>query len=488
MSTPDQCPMPAEQDRKPRRQMIAAELMGSHTHEAADGVRVTISQRGQQYIARGRWAGRQFGKTLGADPMKATVELRRLLVDIESGAFVPPSESRNRLLPRKVIPRLTLRELCDAFLAEKRPLRGLGTSTTYLSRLRPILDFAERQENLRKWKLARDLDRHFVMGLREFLMQRTTTPNGRAGATLRKMSLRQVQNCLETLRMALAWGLKAEVRKLPPEFIQPVTPEIIGGKLPKDPLRLVLIPLEKRNELLLKMDRWQLQTLSALTILPLRFEDLARALISDVDFERRTLRLGSHLGGNDFSKGKVDVTMPLPDELVKLFQICAGNRKEGPLFLSRQAIDTPGRFRTSWESQEEQTRHFEERLQQTSHPIHSQQDRKALYCQVMQKEFGAVSSDRISRELKVLFHKTGLERVRPYDIRSAVTTEMSRSGMSHLEMTYLTEHTVKDIMNSYTTLDPVTAMQLYFTRIEELLLVLRQRMEDWQNEPRIVPP
>jgi len=408
--------------------MVAAQLLGSHAHTTTNGVNVTISRRNHQYIARGRWNRRQFGKTLGSDPNSAAAELRRLLVDIESGAFLPPSENRHRLLPNKGIPSLTFRQLCDDFLAERRQIRGQNTTRDYLNRLRPVLDFAERQENLRKWKLARDVDRHFALALREFLMHRETTRNGRAGAIPRKMSLRQVQNCLETIRMVLAWALRAEVRKLPPEFVQPITSEIIGGKPPKDPLRPVLVPLDKRIELIQNMDHWQLLTLSCLTILPLRFEDPARLLISDIDFEHRTLRLGGHFGGSDHNKGKVEVTMPLPEELVILFRACAGNRTEGPLFLSLKAIENPQKFKTTWESTEDLQQSFEEQLLTTRQSVSNQQDRKNFFCQVMQHELGAVSSDRIGKEMKSLFGLIGLEGVRPYEIRSGVTTEMARSG------------------------------------------------------------
>ncbi|WP_437194501.1 tyrosine-type recombinase/integrase [Planctomicrobium sp. SH527] len=470
------------------RRMVAAELLGSHTHVTTNGISVTISQRDGKLLARGRWEGKQFGQTLGADPRVAASELRRLLVEIESGAFLPPSESRRRLLPSVGIPRLTFRQLCDQFLDEKRQLRGRNTTTDYLNRLRPVLDFAERQENLRKWKLARDINREFALALRDYLTRRETTRNGRPGASVRRMSLRQVQNCLETARMVLAWALRAEVRKLPPEFVQPITSEIIGGKPPKDPLRPVLVPLNKRIELIENMDDWQLLTLSCLSILPLRFEDPARLLISDVDFSRGTLRLGSHFGGADCNKGKVEVTMPLPPELVKVFQICVGDRKDGPLFLSRNACANPERFQTSWNSPDDLQRAFEDRLCQSKRPINNPQDRKILYCQLMKDDLGAVSADRVGKEMKQLFRKAGLRGVRPYEIRSGVTTEMARSGMSHLEMTYLTEHTVKDIMNTYTALDPVAAMTPYFRKIEPLLEVLRQRLEDFKIPPFPLSP
>ncbi len=51
--TPD--PLP------PSRRMVAAALMGAHTHETADGQCVHVWRRGETYLARGRWNGAAFG-------------------------------------------------------------------------------------------------------------------------------------------------------------------------------------------------------------------------------------------------------------------------------------------------------------------------------------------------------------------------------------------------------------------------------------------
>ena len=153
------------------------------------------------------------------------------------------------------------------------------------------------------------------------------------------MSGREVRNVLETLRMVLTWGARADVRQLPVEFVNPITSEIVGRQPVKDPLRAVPLPLEERLKILDRLDDWQFLNLSILLVLPIRPEDAARALITDVVFEEGALRLGTHFGGGDVNKGKVDVTMPLPIELIELFQLCVRQRTEGPYSVSAGMLE-----------------------------------------------------------------------------------------------------------------------------------------------------
>jgi hypothetical protein len=52
---------------------------------------------------------------------------------------------------------------------------------------------------------------------------------------------------------------------------------------------------------------------------------------------------------------------------------------------------------------------------------------------------------------------------------------MQAARLSHLAMRYLTSHTTKDILNTYTALDMVSEMRLYFQEIQPLLdAIVRQ--------------
>ena len=95
-----------------------------------------------------------------------------------------------------MVPRLSLRQLVNEFLTEKRKLRGRRTADNYRCRLRPVLDFAEQPVSHGRWPLAMDIDRDFVVELRSFLHSHNVTRNGRAGATPKLMSGGQIVNVL----------------------------------------------------------------------------------------------------------------------------------------------------------------------------------------------------------------------------------------------------------------------------------------------------
>lgn len=455
--------------------MTPASLMGEHIHRTTCGINVYVWQRGGNYMARGRFDGKMFGQTLGRDAEAAKARLRRILTDLENGTFVRPTEARKRPLKPNQVPSIDLRGLCNDFLGEKRKLRGADTAADYQSRLAHLLDFAEGIDARRRWPLARDVNRDFVIGYREFLMSRRVARNGRPGAAPRAMSLRHVGNCLDMLRTLLAWGASAAVRRLPVEFVNPVTPDLVPQPPAKDPLRSAPIPLDRRIGMAEAMDRWQFLHLSPLLVLPLRFEDLAGLLVSDVDFEGRTLRLGTRLDGSDFNKGRMTVRMPLPEELVPILRICAGGRVEGPLFRSRAAFEKP-KAAASVFSTAELTGLFHAELAAKAGSVAAEQDRKSLFRGLLRR-LGGVSEDRVGKELRSLLGDDSA--VRPYDVRASVSQEMQDSGMGLRELRYLTLHTVRDIMDVYTALAPAEAMGRYFERIRPLLDVVRRRLADF---------
>lgn len=472
----DQPTAPGDNTRK----MCCTELSGSHLHETSVGTNVAIWRRGETFLARGRFQRRTFGVTLGSNELAAKGELRRLLTAIEDGTFIRPSEARKRPLKCTQVPVYDLRQLCSEFLTEKRSHRGKKTAQDYQSRLAPILDFAERQENKVRWPLARDLDRQFVLELRTFLVNRTVTRNGRPGATPKMMSPRQVVNCLETLRSVIAWALMASVRKLPPEFVNPCTRELIGNPPAKDPLRKVVLTTDRRVDLVGMMDVWQLCNLTLLLVLPLRFEDLARALISDVSLSEQTLQVGSKFGGSDFSKCKVNFVLPLPDQMLPVLRQAIDGRPEGPLFRGRRSLDDPHRHGISVPQNRSDVEQIFGELLAAQKPgsILTDHDRKQVFRELMRK-LGGITEDVIGKEMKELFARIGLGLgIRPYDLRGAVTTDLKNAGINHLELRYLTGHSANDILNEYTGVDPQREIQKHFRSIRPLLDAIEKRFGD----------
>jgi integrase len=456
--------------------MVRAELLGQHSHMTLIGVRVNIYQRSGRYLARGRYRGEAFGETLGADISQASARLRRLLTEIEEGTFLRPTEARTRPLKQGSVPRLDLRRLCDGYLAEVRKRRGKRTTDSYLARLSPVLRFADTPSARRRWPLAMDLDRDFAIELRAALFSTPVTANGRAGSRPRPMSARQVYNVLSTLRSLLAWGLRPDVRKLPADFINPFSPDIVGHKPAKDPLRSVKLPIDHRIRLVESMDAWQLCHLAPSLVLPMRPEEATGLLIADVDLARRRLRFGTRLGGRDFTKGRQSFEIPFPVELIPLLTACKDQRVAGPLFRRRPVFE--GREQPDLIVSEigEIESAFEAELA-AANPgtVQTEQDAKILFRGIL-RHLGSASPDGLSKEFGRLRRLVGLdEGVRLYDARAAVTTEMNRAGVPQLELRYLTGHATGDILNVYVCLDIDGSMTGYFDAIRPLLAAIEER-------------
>jgi integrase len=457
-----------------RSSMVRADLMGGHSHVTDTGVNVYVWQRGTAFIARGRYQGRPFGKTLG-NIATATKTLRQLLCDIENGAFTQPSEARNAPLQSGRVPQLTLRALANEFLKEKRKLRGKKTADTYRSRLGPVLDFAELPNSLRRWPLAANIDLDFATDLRSFLYQHQTTRNGRPGSQRKPLSARQVFNIMDTTRTMLYWARRAEVRKLPAEWVNPMTEDIVGSPPAKDPLRAVKLPTELRMKLIGAMDPWQLCQLSLSLVLPLRPEQAAGLLVSDVDLERSWLSFATRLGGSDFTKGHTTFKVPFPTELRAIIEHCIAGRADGPLLRPRNLV--AGKKSVPPASIEPVAERFAAYLATLpSDEVLNENDRKQQFRKFLAGS-GGISPGALAKAFKNVAGDAGLGGVTLKDAREAVSTEMERAGMPFLALKYLTGHTTKDIMDHYVSLDPTAEMAKYFATIKPLLAAITERWE-----------
>jgi hypothetical protein len=119
-----------------------------------------------------------------------------------------------------------------------------------------------------------------------------------------------------------------------------------------------------------------------------------------------------------------------------------------------------------------------ELLGQPADAVQAEQDRKLIFRRLLRR-LGGVTEDALNKEFKKLLVQVGVKNGPTlYTLRSSVTTAMHRANLPYLEMRYLTGHTTSDILNEYTSLDPVTAMQRYFDTIKPLLAAIKQRAED----------
>jgi integrase len=457
--------------------MAQATLMGSHSHATLSGITVHVWERGGTYLARGRYQGQPFGETLGEDPLQAAARLRDILTKLDNGTYVRPSDRRHQLVSSNRVARLTLRELVADFLRDKRRSRGRQTAGDYAARLAPVLNFAEKSDSLKRWPLALDIDAEFARALRVFLFQYRSTRNGRPGGNPRPLSLRQIVNVLECLRTMLHWARRPQVRKLPPDWVSPLTADLIGLPPAKDPLRQDKLPLRIRAAVVTTMDGWQLCQLALSLVLPLRPDEAAGLIVSDVNFEKGWLEFGARFQDCNFTKARTAFVLPFPPELLTVLLACVAGRAEGPLLRDRRAFERG--VAKAVDSAEHLRRLYEAELsRQPADAVQTEQDRKVVFRRLLRR-LGGVSEGALGREFKDLLTSAGVknEGTSLYSLRHAMTTEMNRAGVPHLELRYLTGHSAADILNAYTTLDPVGAMRRYFDTIRPLLDAITSHAE-----------
>ena len=221
---------------------------------------------------------------------------------------------------------------------------------------------------------------------------------------------------------------------------------------------------------------WQLLHLASLTVLPMRLEGVAGALISDLEDGGATLRLGTRLGGDDYNKGRVTVLMPLPPILQSLFQLCVRGRSEQPLFLCRAQYEGHRKRGRQRKLPRTIRAGFEEVLNSAKKDdLQTEQDRKGTFRDML-RSMGGATENEINKSFNRLFEEIGLPpRIRPYDVRHAVSSDMHRAGVPLLEFRYLTLHKTGDIMNCYTGLNPKREMEKYYESITPLLDAIQRR-------------
>lgn len=291
------------------------------------------------------------------------------------------------------------------------------------------------------------------------------------------MSPRQIKHCLETLRAAINWALRADVRKLPVEYRNPVTRDIVGQSPQKDPLRKAAVPLDVRVQIVHSMDAWELTHLAGRLILPLRHEELCGILISDVNWIGKTLFVGTRFDGCDFTKGRTSFTIPVDPLLLQLWTGCAQGRPEGVLFRNRSAWKKPPtKDPATFSSRQEVEARIASLLGSCkAEDVQTENDRKQVIREYFYK-IGGMHPGDIRRAVKRLYSRVGLPaEVRAYDLKGSTSQSMRESGMPHLESRYLTGHTVNDIMNEYVGLDTQPHMARYYDSISPLQHAIRDR-------------
>jgi integrase len=256
----------------------------------------------------------------------------------------------------------------------------------------------------------------------------------------------------------------------------PFTEDIVGKKPRKDPVRAHALPMDARLELIPFMDEWELCQFVISLVLPMRPNEVAGLLISDVNFAASELKFWTRFGGSDFTKGRTSFIVPFPKQIEPILLRCVAGRREGPLLLSRKALRR-GCPRNSHVNSTEDLEFELENLMASleAGEIQSDQDRKRIFRRIL-NEMGGVTPSVLRKAFKSLFARTeSRQKVTYYKLRSAVTTDMYDAGISYLALQYLTGHAISDTTAGYVSIDPHREMNKYFAATEPLLAALAAR-------------
>lgn len=465
-----------------KRPITSGSLLGKHIHKI-NGVPVYIQYRDDRFLARGRFEGKTFRITLGSTEGEAQAQLLRILGDIERGTFTHPSnpEARHRRRQNRPAPSLTLAELVEVYLAAKRKRIRKATIQTYRSRLGHVLAFVESGDNQQCPPLAQDWDQNTAADLKTFLTRREVARNGKTNSPKKAMTASGIRLVLETLKVVFQWGKTATPRNLPEWFINPITPEIIGNPPSKDPMRTIAFSLERRIRLVRASDRYQLINMGLLYLLPLRPEQLAGLLIPEISWQEQTLWFGTRFGEHDFTKGRTTFRVPYPRQLEVLLRAAVGNRRDGPVFLSRSVFEKRKMPDIELESGENFTAAVQQALAEADPEDYVNIDDGKAICRAAIAKAGGVTENALAKEFHRLAIDAGIEgNDRFYDLRSSVHSEMLKVGVPEEYRRYCMGHRELSggSLDDYTRLDIDslrTEMMRYWEFAGELIEAIVER-------------
>jgi hypothetical protein len=201
-------------------------------------------------------------------------------------------------------------------------------------------------------------------------------------------------------------------------------------------------------------------------------------LVSDVDFDRNWLEIGTRMDGADFTKGRTSFRLPFPPALRPILVACIDGRAEGPLLRSRRSFGGESRFPAVASLRELEQRFAERLAEAPAETVANENDRKQLFRQLL-VDLGGISANQLGKEFKRVVERVGLNDNSIKDLRSSVSSDLMRSGIGLLDLRYITSHSTSDILNEYVTLDPVGAMGEYFATIRPLLEAIEARSREF---------
>lgn len=463
------------------RKWLPGELFGKRRHETTNGKGVSIVLRGGKYAARGRVERKPYFETLGATESEAQAALLAHLAALENDSYTPVGQ-RGRKRFKGGAPALSVKELANRFVDDARKRLGAATANNYASRVAPLVLFADRKEVTARYKLARDVDRDFIVDLRTWLLGQSVTRNGHPDSAARPRTSENVMQVMSTCRRMFTWA-RDDAELLPHDMRNPVAKGLIGRRHGKDPARPHPFPLDLRILMVQAMDLYEILHLTLSLILGVRPEDYCGCLISDVDLDAGEMHFGARFGGVDFNKTRLSFRLPIPPLLFPVFHMLRAGRAAGPLL----------RHRRVWEGtkcvpilscDDDLRLRVDAARAAAGQEVMAEGDLKHIYRKVL-REVGGLSVDQLRSVYSDARRRAGLsEAMKMYDLKSGVTTDLEESGLSEFAIEYLTGHSVsaRAVMPRYKSFDPQKAIQPYFQKAAPLFEAILSRFTELSRE------
>ena len=252
------------------------------------------------------------------------------------------------------------------------------------------------------------------------------------------------------------------------DYLMPVTQEILGREVPKDPFRPNPLSEGEKIKIVVAATDCELLVIGLFILLADRADELAGLCIEDLDQSRRHLLFGINNSDKNFTKGHTAFRIPYPQALEGLMGRLIAGRCQGPLIrqvsCQKQREDQSVDLVAGWQAE----------AAKTPSRVQTPNDKKSLFRMVMRKSGGA-SADYIGKLFAKVAKKAGLRGIQPGFCRDSATHLMERSGMSHLSLRYLTSHSTSDILNTYTGLDIDAEMGKYYAMVPNLVQAIAIR-------------
>ena len=424
--------------------------------------RVTIYKRGRAYYVYYREGGKSVRRKVDGNLVAARAAASRINATLEEGT---PS-------PFGFTP-ITIEALVQEYLGYCEEIQGLALRT--LDRYRAALEHFVRFSCIQA-KAAR-ADRVTDATVQDFVRWLRQQPRARNGAKKGKQDRYTpsgVRFVLGACRTAFNWAGKR--RYLPPYAENPFTVLPIDRMFKSERTQVRLLTPEEERKFFDSCDEWQTPIFFVLATYGLRVGELTHLLVSDVSLEDAVFKVRSKPEMYWEVKTGRERDLPLPQEMLPVFDHLIGDRKEGFLFVNKPFFlgeQKPAETFTS-------ARALSARLQGLAQEAQGGEvlGRRAVKRRVSEhlRHLGQIPEKRVRQEFMKITTKIGCPEVtRVHSLRHLFSTRAQEKGENPLLVQGILGHTTLGMTSQYTHFG-IESVREAMTRMLENDPVLREAL------------